>query len=138
MRSTLCLVRDCECAHFDDNAAREFRCNDGARGQIERFRIGQAGDDGRRFGGDFGDIHDDFDTGTLGFPGARRIRVVTDDTTAGGHEIFRKRAAHDAEANDANNALVFLRCSHSAMSFGSGACAVGEWILQLGTFLSRD
>jgi hypothetical protein len=52
---------------------------------------------------------------------ARRADVVADDAPAGGLEIARERAAHDAEADDADRAFIFL-FAKSAPGLSAARC----------------
>jgi hypothetical protein len=58
----------------------------------------------------------DLDPGTLGLAAPRRADVIADHAPAGGHEVLGERAAHDAEADQADRALVPLNRNHSEFS----------------------
>ena len=107
------LVGDSEGAHFHQRLARQIGGGDGARGFHQCLRLGQAGKDDRRRFGNIDSVVGDFDAGAGGFAAARSADVVANHAPAGGRQILGESAAHDAEADDADCALGFLRPSHS-------------------------
>ena len=108
----LVLVGERERARLDEHA-RLYARGDYARDRLhERAGIGQAGDDGRRFGRKVAGVRRDLDAGARKQPAALGIDIVTDHPPAGGDEILGKRAAHDAETDDADG--TFIPC-HSRL-----------------------
>ena len=103
------LVLDREGAGFDDHARTHPGADDGGDRCIERGRLGQAGDDGRHLSRERLRIRRDLDPGARHGAAAGGIDVVAHHPPAGGDEVLRERAAHDAEADDAD---VALRHSH--------------------------
>ena len=109
----LLLVGDGEGAHLDEHHALELGCGNFAHRIHQGLRLGQAGENGRRGSGDIDGVAGDLDAGAGRFAAARGADVVADHAPAGPAQIFGEGAAHDAEADDADRALGFLRPSHS-------------------------
>ena len=98
-------------AGLDDRQRTRVCARNGRDGRGERGRIGQADDDGSHRAGERAGIRRHLDAGPRERPPPRRIDVVTDDAPASGEEVARKRAPHDAEADDADRAF-FPRRAH--------------------------